>query len=227
MLLLLALAFVVACGGSDDHSPTNESTELPPRTDEPTQADETELARELLLRVSDFPAGWAEEEGDAEESPLDECDPNEAQGKTGEAESGDFSDGSDFTVSHHVAIFASLEDVSAAYNRIEEVAECFIGKINAGEADDQAVEASDASFSPLSFPQKGDESRAYRLKFHVKAKGESGLGSEGDVFFDIVYANVGRVGIAVSAFDTFSAPDPERWEPYVDIAIERARTGAD
>jgi hypothetical protein len=34
---------------------------------------------------------------------------------------------------------------------------------------------------------------------------------------------VGRVGVIVYALDIFSAPDPDDWEEYVDIAVARAR----
>jgi hypothetical protein len=225
--VLPAVLMLAACGGSSDDGFNNERNSSTASTEEPAELDETDLARELLLRVSDFPAGWSEEAADDEESPLDECDLEDAPGKTGEAETGEFSDGSDFAITENVAVFESAQDVSMALGGIEELAQCFVQMINEGEADDDEIEASDASFSSLSFPAKGDESYAYRLKFHVKAKEQSGLGSEGDVFFDIVYARVGRVGIGIYAFETFTAPEPAEWEPFVDIAVERARTGVD
>ena len=226
----VGMVAVISCGGSGDNSPEDTIGETPREqatsvsTEKP---DETSTAKSILLTVHDFPPGWAEERSNEESSPLDECDPKGAPGKSAEAETGDFSDGSDFTISQSVAIFESETHVTNALERIEEIAACFVETISGGDLDDETAEYSDASFSPLSFRAKGDDSRAYRFKFHVQAKGETGIGSEGDVFFDIVYLRVGRVGIQIYAFDTYSAPDPDEWEPYVDIAVQRAQTGVD
>jgi hypothetical protein len=226
LLTALGLCLLVAnaCSGGEPSPKATTVRDSATPTSEVATRDERAIAESILLTVNDFPTGWAEETQSDEESPFDRCDPDKAPGNLGEAETGDFSDGSDFTLSESVAVFETSAQVGFAIDRVEEVAQCFVEVVDDGDADNAEAEFTDPSFSQLSFPAKGDRSEAYRLKFRVQLRGQSGFGTQGDVFFDLVFVRVGRVGVAIYAFDTFSAPDPDIWERYVDIAVERART---
>jgi len=83
--LLVLMILAGACGGGGDDSKRNK---------EPAESEaENELAASLLLTVDDFPTGWAEDtSADEETTALEkECDTGPAPGRTGWAETGDFS----------------------------------------------------------------------------------------------------------------------------------------
>src|SRR5579885_1462411 len=55
--------------------------------------DETDLARQMLITLNDFPAGYTEKPSTAQSSPLDKlCTAPKAAGETGKAETGDFTE---------------------------------------------------------------------------------------------------------------------------------------
>jgi hypothetical protein len=221
-VLVLYSVISTSCASDKNSEPANSEVASTPLAT--TTQDEGTRAADILLTINDFPTGWSEESQPDEENAFDRCDPDTAPGNLGEAETGDFSDGSDFTLTHSVAIFESNAQVDFAIDRAEGVAQCFVDVIESGAADNENAEFTGATLSRLSFPVKGDRTEAYRLKFHAQAKDQSGFGSGGDVFFDLVFMRVGRVGIAIYAFDIFSPPEPDVWEQYVDIAVMRART---
>ncbi len=223
-LFLSAALLVVSCsdGGGSSTTPGATSPTSAESSARAIHADETSAAKAMLLTVNDFPTGWAETPSDTSDSPLDKCtDHSHDDDRTGKAESGDFSRGSIGSISETVSIFHSADDVEALFAAIQPQADCFLKTVNDGKLDDDEAELSDASFSPLSFPTVGDHSAAFRIKAHVKAKNQTGFGSEGDFYVDVVYVRVGRVGLSVVAEDVFSPFDTTVFQEMVNMAVAK------
>ena len=218
------ILLVVACGGGDNGDGSASDA---------TTRNEDELARSMLLTVADFPSGWSEAPDDEEESPFDKCKPGDPEGRTGRAETGDFSRGGQPSVSEAVAIFETPEQVQSSLDRFSELGDCLTRVVDDGDLDTDEAEYSDATFGELSFRQFGDRTDAYRLKIHVKSKQGTGLGSEGDLFLDVVSVMNGRVGFSFNATDAFSPFDTEELEDIVskahakveDLLAESGQTG--
>jgi hypothetical protein len=211
---LLAAAvsgIAVACGGGDGDG---EATQT-----ESALMNEDELAESMLLSVDDFPSGWSEAPvGEEEESPFDKCDQGDSEGRTGRAETGDFSRGDQATVSQGVAIFQTAQQVEAPLDRFSELGECLAGVVEDGELDNDEAAFSDATFGPLAIREFGDRTDAYRIKIHFKAKQQTGLGSEGDLFVDAVLVTNGRVGFTIRADDALTPFDTDELEDIVGKA---------
>lgn len=127
-------------------------------------------------------------------------------------------------MSEVVAIYDTAENVAAALDQLNELSECVIEALNGGEVDTDDAAFSDASLSPLSFPKYGDRSESYRFKFHVKAKNQTGIGSEGDAYIDAIYVLNGRVGYSISAFDVFAPFDTAQLQEIVEKASAKIAT---
>ncbi len=188
----------------------------------PPPKDGTALARQLLLAVSDFPAGWAEKPKDTSPSPLDKCKPPKPAGETGTADTGDFAPGNgDQSVSESVAIFDTPAHAAAALDVVPALGDCIIKAVQAGKLDTDKAVFSNVSFSPVSFPSVGDRSTTYRLQLHVKAKGQTGFGSEADVFADLVYIQVGRADLTLNGSDILSPFDAAQLQQIAMKATAR------
>jgi hypothetical protein len=207
------LLLASACGDGD-----GLKREEPPETHA-----EDDLARSLLLTVNDFPTGWAEELGeeDDEDNPFDQCDPGPPPGRTGIAETGDFSKGGTEEVSQQVGVFDSAQDATAALDRYPSTGDCVVKLINDGKLDTSEWEFSQASFSRVSFPSYGTKSQAFRVEAHIKVKGESGLGSEGDFYIDLVLVARGRLAFFIRALDIFTPFSSSDLESIVSKAEEK------
>ena len=218
--LLVLMILAGACGGGGDDSSNKEPAE--------SEA-ENELAASLLLTVDDFPTGWAEDtSADEENAALEkECDTGPAPGRTGWAETGDFSKGGSSSISQQFAVFQSTDAAQDALHRIESRGKCAVDVINDGKLDDSEFEFSDASFSRASFPAYGDASEAYRLEAHVKAKGETGLGSEGSFYIDLIAVVKGRFGFSIQAVDVFSPFESDILESTVETAAKKIPSEAE
>ena len=174
------------------------------------------------MDVNDFPTGWAETPADEDDdSPFDDCDEGHAPGRTGVAGTGDFSSGGSDVVSQEAAVFDTPENGNSVLDRIQGRADCIVEAINEGMLDDDEAEYTDAKFGSLSFPSFGDRTEALRLEFQVKAKGESGFGSEGTLYFDLIYVVEGRLAFFISAVDVFSPFDTAVLESTVRKAYEK------
>ena len=208
LIPVFALLSVSACGGDDDSLPA--ATTVP--------ADQA-IAESLLLTLADFPADWTEEPDEPGDSanPLDTCDPGDARGRTGLAETGDFTLGTD-SVSNSVAVFQSAAAALAALDRIPEQGNCMVREIKGGALDDENFEALDATFEPMPFPATGDRVEAHRFTMTLKQL-DSGL--ELKVTLDLVYAVKGRVGFSLSAQGVLSPFDSAMLESLAALMTER------
>lgn len=230
LLIALFAIFAAACGGSsddgsnpttDDASPPAASATSDDPTAEPTATvlpDESELARSLLLTINDFPAGWQEvAQSDEENDTFDNCLGEPPGTVTGEAESGDFDDGGLHFVSQRVFVFAEAAEPNPDSHR--ESLQCFVDAINDGELDDDEIEVTGATLGALSFPVPGDAGYAFRVQANVKARGETGFGSEGAVYYDIVMVFVDRFASMLVGGSVFS---PVQTELMIDLTEKAA-----
>lgn len=220
-ILFASLAVLAACGDDDD---------APTATPTADANAESALAESLLLDVNDFPTGWAEGPADDEEpSPFDRCDDKApSKGRTGEAETGEFSEGDSKEVQHSVAVFTSAADAAASLDEVRALGECLADVVNKGELDDEEAEFTDGVFGDLSFPTFGDKTNAYRLEVHIDAKNEEGPGSEGTLYLDIAFVTEGRLAFFVQVSDVFSPFDSAMFEDLVEKAhakLEAANAG--
>jgi hypothetical protein len=215
-LALLVLFFVLAACGGDDTSILDAS-------DIAAQA-ENDVAQSFILTVSDFPSGWSETpvgRDDDTENPFGECDKEPSSGRTGAAETGNFSQGTAATISQKTAVFVTQEDAVSSLVLIEQIADCLIEVVNSGKLDSDEFEYSNATFGTLSFASFGDATDAYRLEIQSKAKSESGLGEEEDLYLDIVRVIDGRLGFAIQTLDAESPFDIATLESIVTIAHDK------
>jgi hypothetical protein len=216
--ILAICCFVVSCGGGGTQPTASGATATSSSTSAPTDTpNEDALAKSLLLTVNDFPAGWAEEAKSSSPSPLDKCKPS-AEGERGKSESGDFSNGGSSSVSETVGVYDTAGHVAASLDLVAALGDCITKAFNIGELDTDKASYSDASFSPLSFTTYGDRTVAYRFKFHVQVKGQTGIGSQGDAYLDVIYVLQGRVGFSVVATDVFSPFDTTQLQQTVTKA---------
>ena len=204
-----AVLIMSACGGDDQHSDATS---------------DDDLAKSMLLAISDFPSGWSEEPSNEESSAFDKCEPSR-EGRTGRAESGDFSKDRSASVSETVAVFDTPEHARAALETIRsrDVADCVVNVVENGDLNNDKADYSDASVGDLSFPSKGDQSTALRFKIHAKVKGQSGLGSEVDLFVDTVSVLYGRAGFSISASDVSTPYDSDELEQTVSDALSKVK----
>lgn len=216
MASVLSFALLVACGGNDDGPPEEDAPE--------THAEDT-LAESLLLEVNDFPTGWSETSDEEEESPFDDCGVDgPSEGRTGIAETGDFSEGSFATITQSVGVFETPANAAGSLDRIPAISDCLINVVNDGRLDDSESEYSDAKFGNLSFPSLGDRTDAYRLEIHAEARGETGIGSEGTVYLDLIYVTEGRLAFVIVASDIFSPFDTSALETVVRKAHQKLQS---
>ncbi len=217
LLLVLCVALFCACGSSSNASKTNVA---PDASSVPTAVNEDATAQAMLLTVSDFPAGWSERPSNNDEpSPFEEC--AIPVSRTGHAATGDFSRGGTDRLSESISIYSTSDEIASNFGKLEGIGDCFGQVANEGKLDNNEATVSDASFSPLSFPTIGDRSVAYRFKDHVKAIGQTVLGSEFDVYLDVVSAQKGRVAFSIWGFDVLSPIDPNELETYARKAIDK------
>jgi hypothetical protein len=186
---------------------------------------EQTLAEAMLLTLADFPTGWAEEPDIKEESPFDECELKETGGRTGRAQTGDFSNNASASISQSLGVYKTPEDVSARLDQIKsgDWSDCLLEVIEDGGLDDDEVTFSSPSVSPISFPTIGDETVPIRLEIRYEQVGETGFGSEGSVFLDLISVRVDRVGFTITGNDVLSPYDAAELEAYARKAEARVR----
>jgi hypothetical protein len=214
---VLGVLVLAACGGDGADSGDDEA-----RTPSPTgDLNEDEVAEAILLRVADFPSGWAE-------TPSAEDDGDELEGCptlqdspdiTGEAETGAFSRGGLASVSQRVAIFVDNESARAGASVIEERAQCIVDFTNDGGLDDNEATYGDATLGHVSFSGGSFE---YTLALRVSITGTL---REGDMqvatYFDLIYEVDGRVVSYLTAWETLTPFDTSLLERLSQTAADR------
>ncbi|MEX0682709.1 MAG: hypothetical protein WD904_10880 [Dehalococcoidia bacterium] len=218
---LAALLLIAACGGDDDDTPSDEGGDTTPALTE------NDLAESMLLTPTDLLGDWdySPPDDDDEPNPLDECDPGEPSGLTGKADGGDFSQHGTDTIWEDIRIFEDADALLASLEDTDEVADCVERIIEDGELDTDDAQYSNFAFQELDDPRDfGDETRAYRMSFHVVATNEDGDEEEGDVFLDLIYVAVDRYGFRISASEVFEPYPDDELADIVEIAEEKVRS---
>lgn len=214
------VVLAIACGGGSGGVSGTSTAQSD--TSEPAQEDQA-LVEAMLLNVGDFPAGWAEEPTEDDESPFDDCDPGTPEGRTARAETGTFSPGGSRDVSQTIGIFEAPAQVARALSEILGIGDCLVQVVDDGKLDNDEFSYSDATFSSLSFPQQGDSSDAIRFKVHASSNTESGFGSEVDIYIDVVSVIVGRVGFSIEASDVLTPFNTSELEDIVSNAVAKVQ----
>ena len=208
VVLSLALA-AAACGGSSKPKAT------------PTPVDETAFAKSMLLTVNDFPTGWTETPSSTNdgENPMEkECNPKQA-GRTGRAETGDFSESEGApSISESVLVFAKPNDAMAALDKTPSVVDCAIKAFNDGKFDSNGIAFSDAASRKMSLDAPGDKSYAYQIEV-------TGSTSDGEVTVHllVVYAVNGRVGYSLTAQTIDQPYGAADLEPVAKAAADKLK----
>ncbi len=206
---------------------TPRSTAAPTVLATTAPKDEAAFAKQLLLTVNEFPAGYTEKPSTSQTSAVSKlCPAPDSTGQTGKAQTGDFTPNNGNTsVTEALGVYDSAERADAAFSVAIGVGDCIAKAINAGKLDDSKTAYSGATFSPVSFPRFGDRSNAYRLQFHAKIKGQTGFGSEADGFLDLIYVREGRVAYSVLAQDILTPFDSTLLQQVVTRADATVRRG--
>ena len=209
-----ALALVTGCGGSSNDEGESRANAR--------AGAEDELAASLLITLDDLPAGWAEEiAGDEDEDDSnEECGPGEPAGRTGSAETRNFTRG-EASFRHTVALFESPEAALAVLSSSLDGPTCFATAINAGGLDDDTFEFSGASVGRIGFPDLGDRTETYRVTAFYERISYPGTGISGKVFFEGVAVTVGRSGTSIIAVGWNSPFDASLLETLAGTAVER------
>lgn len=222
-LIILGAIALVACGGDDD---ANDATDSDPG--EEATSDETELAESLLLTADDFPAGWTEQPADEESDAFAECEDEEPEGKTAEAETGSFvQDSSVPSINEMLALFENQEQALDRFDRIEPLLDCLVSAIEDGALDDEEARFSAASYEEIDVVELGQRSLGYRLTFTVEALADDAPLEEAEAYFELIYVVAGRAGLVVGSFDVFSPFPTDELEDLAVIAAERAEAGTE
>lgn len=201
----------------------------PPRAGTPASAtasalpNEEALAKSMLLTLDAFPLGWTETPSSSNTSLLDKCQPGEPPGQTARAETGNFSRGGAASISETIVLFDTPEHVSGALDTLEPALTCAIKIIADGGLDDASYAFSMPSLSSLAFPKLGDRTSAFRIRFHVKAKGQTGPDSEGDAYLDTAYLQVGRIGLSVMGTNILAPYDMNDLVQKATAALAKAQ----
>jgi hypothetical protein len=242
----LAATGLLAAGCSDDGGDTATSStattsdsettanEDDGRTQAELDADE-EAARSALLVLDDFPPGWEAAEpdpdndnDDVQEGLADCLDVDVemfANDNNPSAESPAFTSPNDDEVSSEVTYTASIENATrtVAILKDPDTPGCYAQALKAyllraaveGDLPDE-VEYGDPTFNPLSFPTLGDESVAFRMTFPVSARG-----LDVDVYIDLAFVRVGRVGVTTTFQSQFSPFDTDEAARLTETVVDR------
>jgi hypothetical protein len=159
-----------------------------------TKADQAK-ARAIVLRRSDFPAGWVAKPNTTTSQDTPRCstyNPDQSDLiETGDVDSPDFTRADGSFVSGSVGIFKTATMAKTGYARVArpQLASCFAELFAKGAA---PAKVQVLHVGPLPFRRLGDRSNAYRLTANVTLQGTTI-----PVAIDIVTFNRGRVDVAM------------------------------
>lgn len=209
--LLVSLA---ACGSDDTSTSTTTTDATATTTTTEAKADpaaDTAKAKDIVLQVGDFPAGWTQSpsDGDTREDDTDKelnaCIGLPSSEGRPQADS-EFSQGDFTSVQSSVEFAPTAADASKELAAIKDpkAVDCLKRAFSkALEEEAGGAEFSELEVQPLSFPTLGDGTVAYRMRTTVTAEG-----AEIPLFFDLILFIEGRAEmslVAVNAGEPFDA----------------------
>lgn len=222
---LVSIAFILAaalsaCGGSS----TPDAPSGPP----PAAGSEDELARSLLLAISDFPDGWIHEPAEPDElaasDPFAGCNQEPYPGQTGKAEGGEFSDAdtTQLSVNPIVFVFATEKDAKAALDRFADQINCMARIIRNGSARDEEFAITTVDLANPEIKKRGDETRRFRISYQVEWVGQQ----PETLVFDVVLVRRDRFITEIDGFRRAVPMENSVLLTYVDKAFEKVESAA-
>lgn len=225
-------------GGEDSSEDSGGDLEVldDPRSDAERDADEA-AAAEIVLTLDDMPAGFTEgepQDADEDESmldPLAEClgvDRGLLDPDNPEAKSPEFDSVGGSQVSVEVSFRASPEHAGQAFDLVamEATPGCYAETLTSAitgqtAPDGSRVEVGEVTFEPLSFPDLGDQSTAFRVSVPLSAQGQ-----EVEVFADVAAVRVGRVVVSGTFLAERRPFDTDVAAGLVETMVDRVPAGA-
>lgn len=240
-VVLVCLAFVVACADGGDEEPPTGAEETTAAASEAELEEARAMAEQALLRLEDFPTGWverpAEEDAGFEPNLSPECqsfiEQENLPGTLVEVDSAEFHGPDDEEAESDVTVFVDVAAARQAFADVQDfidrcreplrdaVNDYFQEQIQE-EGEDlpfEDVELRDFNIDRLSFPAYGDQSMALRMSFTVDA-GFLSL----DFYIDIFGIRVDRIVGGLTFSHSFERPDTNEEERLAAIIEERLHT---
>jgi hypothetical protein len=223
-VLAIGLALSACGGGGDDDDAGDDSDD---GDETPAGLTDNELAEAMLLILEDFPDQdrWtytAPTDDPDEPNPLDDCDPGEPEGLTGEADGGDFEPEDIFgEITQDIRIFEEHDQVVTAIERFPDVGECAEEVVNDGDLDTEDATYSDFEFSELDFPEFGDFSRAYRITMTATSTDPEDDPQTAAIYIDQVVVAVGNIGVRIQASAAFDPFPPAGVAEIIQLALDK------
>ena len=233
---LLALCLLVTTGcGSDDSSSATNSALVPPATTTATTSapllasatDDTRLARQAVLTLSDFPGGWIEDDDKGNRTPS-KCAGVRLARRTlnGRAVAGTFSKDQSY-VPQVVYVYQDEQRAKAAFEHLTTPTErrCegeeYRSRLKHALKDEDGYSVGDVSTSSLNIDPLGSDSAAGRIVLEYTS---SGIGVDGEASIDIVVIREGRaITLIEFAEDVLGTFDEELRARLSSIAARRLR----
>ncbi len=151
-----------------------------------------------MLKLTDFPSGWTEDEATPEEEssandPIDKCFGGEGktldENTSAEADSPDFSRGETTTVSSFSAVLKAEKDAEEAMDLLasDTLKDCFnqalADELKATAGEDEGFTLGDVTLKDASFTKVGEETNALQFVIPISAPGVEVSFYAGLVFF--------------------------------------------
>ena len=200
--LIFSSAFLaVRCAGDSDDSQQAD--------DGSSDRVDDAVAAALLLRLDDLP-GDSSETSDTSLTAgdlFDACAEGPRPGLTGIAQTAEFSMGSAKSFSQSVSIFHRTAKAQAVHDQLPTILACVVEAIETGGLDTAESTFGDVSLTQVAFTPFGDRLDAYRIQFHLRARGDPASASVEVRYIDFVlmtegnYASVIRATSRVVPFD--------------------------
>lgn len=237
-VLSSVLLLTAACGNDSSEDTSEEPSEEPSSSTDDTRSDtfdaDLEVAEAAVLNLDDLPVGWSSKARDDDDDDDDEFDqeiadclgvPVEEVADSGhpKAESETFVGEDDTEVEAEIVMAPTVEEAIADFEQatsdeflqcIREVLPAVIESAAAEEGGE--FELGEASVGPLRVEETGDRSGALRLTIAIEAEGMSV-----DAYFDILFAQVGRATMQLSAASIFAPADVESSQALLATMVDR------
>jgi hypothetical protein len=230
---VLAAIALAGCGGSSSSSSTHTSKAAAASTTTtatqpaPKNAADQRVARLAVLRLTDFPAGWAESDKPSETSQSPCQAINSAKSATSaRSSSHTFSENNDATQAESsVYVYAATASASRWFGEVSSSAtrSCLgdaLGKGLAKNVQGQGATVGEITTSSLSIEPVGDDRAAGRFAIPVKSSGGTVT-----VTLDLIFVRVDR-GIAIlTLVDTLTPFDETLAAKLTRDVVDRLGAG--
>jgi hypothetical protein len=202
VVLLLGMSGCGGSSGAGTPSTTTTGTTPTTTTTQPRSAADERIARHAQLKLSDFPAGWEQQDKSPQKSQA-KCSSVEAAKAAASARqpSPDFANGDTPQVGATVYVFTDVKTATHAFDGISggNTRICLANeftKYAKGKGAAKGVKFGTATSGQVAMPPVGDKSALGRLTIPVT---DTSSGMNVDLYLDLAFVRVGR-GIAILNF---------------------------